>query len=406
MSVGVNQGAFGTLCYVALQALAYLAGSFDQRGGVLFHPLAVLFGEVAQRLGLADVGPYPPVGPMARIFASLPAGIMADAILTPDPERLRALIVVGGDPLRSIPGEAHIRRALRHLDGLICVDLFQNATGREADLILPSKSWLERWDMANTTALFHHAPVMQWAGPVKAAPGGTRSETRILADLSLALGRPLGRLRIGAWLWGHTTWDGLLTMLSALCLLPLRLWGCKGIPVPRPKPGRYLGRGPRTPGHRVRFWHPALDGEVQRLAAYTTACRPPEATGAANELTMICRRRRLGHNTWLQGGVRDGRTEAAAWLSPADLEAMGLPQGGEVCLQTDSATLCLPALPVPEVPRGLIVAPQGLPETNVNALIPSGHERIEPLSGQHYMTGIPVRVVPLAAPQNSSRISV
>lgn len=33
MSVGVNQGPFGTLCYVLLQALAYLSNNFDRPGG-------------------------------------------------------------------------------------------------------------------------------------------------------------------------------------------------------------------------------------------------------------------------------------------------------------------------------------------------------------------------------------
>jgi hypothetical protein len=32
----------------------------------------------------------------------------------------------------------------------------------------------------------------------------------------------------------------------------------------------------------------------------------------------------------------------------------------------------------------------------VNALIPTGIAMIEPLSGQHRMTGIPVRVTPVA----------
>ena len=52
MSVGVNQGPFGTLCYIALQALTYLAGHYDRQGGVLFHPLAVWAAEVAHRCGL------------------------------------------------------------------------------------------------------------------------------------------------------------------------------------------------------------------------------------------------------------------------------------------------------------------------------------------------------------------
>ena len=77
------------------------------------------------------------------------------------------------DPLTSIPGEAKLRLALRQLEFLVCVDLFQNATGREADLLLPTTSWLERWDIANTTALFQHTPLIQYTRPVRTAPGSS-----------------------------------------------------------------------------------------------------------------------------------------------------------------------------------------------------------------------------------------
>src|SRR5262249_12381180 len=62
MSVGVNQGPFGTLCYIALQALAYLSGQCDRQGGVLFHPLAVWMAEVARRCGLGSHPTHSRVG--------------------------------------------------------------------------------------------------------------------------------------------------------------------------------------------------------------------------------------------------------------------------------------------------------------------------------------------------------
>lgn len=40
ISVGVNQGGFGTLCYVLVQALAYVTRNFDSEGGLMIHPLA------------------------------------------------------------------------------------------------------------------------------------------------------------------------------------------------------------------------------------------------------------------------------------------------------------------------------------------------------------------------------
>jgi formate dehydrogenase len=415
MSVGVNQGLFGTLCYVTLQALTYLAGHYDRQGGVLFHPLAVWTAEVARRCGLGTMSVRSRVGQLPSILSSLPGGILADEILTPGPEQIRALMVVAGDPLTSIPGEARLRQALRQVEFLVCVDLFQNATGREADLLLPTTSWLERWDIATTTTLFQHTSMLQYTCPVRAAPGAVRSEADILAEMSLMLGRPLCGSRTLTRLWRLFTWDTGLAALSTVLLWPARLVcrGTWGFPVPRPQPGRYLGRGPRTPGHRVRFWHPDLASEPARLAAYAAALwasqpRPNDTETTAQGLegapdtprrgtmfTLICRRRRLGHNSWLHEAAHDGAPEGAAWLAPADMAALSVPAGGEVLLQTTSATLRMPVLSVTGVPQGIVVIPHGVPGLNVNALIPTGVTMLEPLSGQHQMTGIAVQITPV-----------
>ena len=398
MSVGVNQGPFGTLCYVALQALAYLCGQFDQRGGLLFHPVAVGLGEIGRHFGLSDSGAPSRIAAAPSLMKSLPAGILADEILTPGAEQVRALIVLSGNPLTSIPGEAKLRAAFAQLDLIVCVDLFQNATGALADLILPAPCWLERWDMAAAAMMFQHASRLPYAGAVQAPPGDVRSEARILAALSLAVGRPLWGMRTAARLWGCLPWDAVMKMACDAASLPLRLLhrGAPGLPTLAPKPGAYLGRGPRTPGRRVRFWHDDLQGEIARLASYAASVETGGKRRPVGSLTLICRRRRLGQNSWLHGAAKDGRAEEAAWLSPGDLQAFGLPQGGLVRLQTAGGELSMMAVPMDGVAPGLVVAPHGLPGHNVNQLIPSSPDRIEPLSGQHWMTGIPVRVTPVA----------
>ena len=392
MSVGVNQGPFGTLCYVALQALTYLAGQCDRQGGVLFHPLAVWAADLARRCGLGTTPIRSRVGQLPGVLNTLPGGILADEMLTPGPEQIRALLVVAGDPLTSIPGEARLRQALRQVECLICLDLFQNTTGREADLLLPTTSWLERWDIATTTVFFQQTSLLQYTPPIRMAPGTVRSEARILGDLSLALGRPLFRSRALTYLWRRLTREAGPSALSTALLWPVRQWfrGTWGLPTPRPRAGRYVGRGPRTPGHRMRFWHPDLDAEPTRLAAYDiTLQASPGAT-----FTLLCRRHRLGHNSWLHGAVHDGDAEGTAWLAPADLAALGVPEGGHIVLRTECAALQLPAVPVSAVSPGTVVVPYGVPGMNVNALIPSGVTQLEPLSGQHYMTGIAVQVIP------------
>ncbi len=67
-----------------------------------------------------------------------------------------------------------------------------------------------------------------------------------------------------------------------------------------------------------------------------------------------------------------------------------------VQLKTAGGTLMGTAVPIAEVAPGLVVVPHGLPGANVNRLIPSSPDRLEPLSGQHWMTGIPVAVTAAA----------
>jgi anaerobic selenocysteine-containing dehydrogenase len=138
-----------------------------------------------------------------------------------------------------------------------------------------------------------------------------------------------------------------------------------------------------------------LQHEIVRLATYADAVHANTKGHPAGSLTMICRRRRLGQNSWLHRAAKDGKPEDAAWLSPDDLQAIGLPEGGHVQLQTASGTLSIMATPRADIAPGLVVVPHGLPGVNVNGLIPSSLERIECLSGQHWMTGIPVRVIPV-----------
>jgi anaerobic selenocysteine-containing dehydrogenase len=240
-----------------------------------------------------------------------------------------------------------------------------------------------------------------------------RSEAHILSALSLALGRPFLGSQVLTRLWPWLTSDRGLSLLMDTCGWPARLFfgGRRGIPSLRPRAGRYLGRGPRTPGQQVRFWHAALSGEAQRLEAYVATLEAPLPMVSASAgtdmssphpglvLTLLGRRRRLGHNSWLHSATHAGETDGTAWLAMTDYAALGLETGDEVVLQTATATLQVIARPRADVMPGTVVVPHGVPEANINALIPTGVAMLEPLSGQHRMTGIPVRVTPIAQAQ-------
>lgn len=366
MSVGVNMSGFGTIAYVLMQALAYATGNLDAKGGSVFAGTSAPVRWIARRAGLLAEA-HARVGGFRSTVRSLPGGILADEILTPGDERIRALLVIGGDPLRSIPGGSRLEGALKKLDLLACIDMFESRTATHADVFLPATSWLERWDVGLASIPFQARGRAQLSGPLMEPRGEARHDSQILAELAT-------RLRLGGPVWPLLRRD-----VSRWFPAP-----AAGVPLPSAKPGRYLKR------NRVTFWNQDIAAELQRLEA-----TPEPAPGG---LRLIGRRRRLGHNSWLHGGQRDGTPEASAWMHPEDLATRNLDDGAAIELRTSVGALRVNVRAEPDVSPGTVVMPHGVHGVSLNDILPSGPEHIERVSGQLAMTGIPVEVA-AAAPE-------
>ena len=141
MATGVNQGRQGTLAYWLLLMMSFVTGNLGRTGGDYyakgFYPNA------------RPVAPQPAVvvdtdtGPLGVVGGALP-GFALGSLIAAERDPVRALIVLSGNPLLSMPGEAKLREALPTLEMMVHVDLFRNATGEYADYILPAADWLER----------------------------------------------------------------------------------------------------------------------------------------------------------------------------------------------------------------------------------------------------------------------
>lgn len=362
MSVGVAFGGFGTLGYVVLQALIWVTGNFDREGGSLFHPAEHWLGR-ALRAARVNSGSVSRIGGFGSTAAALPGGVLADEISTPGDGQIRAMVVVAGDPIRSIPGSDQLREAFDSLEHVVAIDMFRNETGQRADVFLSAASWLERWDVAATTVPFQAGNLVQMAGSVMKPRGESRTDLRILSDLAIAMGHcgvmwRLGRLNIDRF-------------------LPSPKFGLR---TRRLRPGRYLRR------HRIWFWTGQIAADVERMQS----AAPPDNEG----FRLMTRRRRLGHISWIQGARRDGDSEPVAWMRAEDMAEIGVEDGGEIEIRSATGSLSL----LVKVQEGLaprtVVVPHGVPDVNVNRVIPSGVEAIERISGQHVMTGIAAHVSP------------
>ena len=69
---------------------------------------------------------------------------ITDQVIQAREGRIRALYIIGEDPMRSDPNINHVKQALEKLDFLVVQEIFMNKTAEFADVILPGASFAEK----------------------------------------------------------------------------------------------------------------------------------------------------------------------------------------------------------------------------------------------------------------------
>ena len=72
---------------------------------------------------------------------------LPQAILHNKPYPIKALVVVGGNPLMTFPNSREYRKAFEQLEFMAVFDLFKTSTAQVADLIFPAASFLENLEL-------------------------------------------------------------------------------------------------------------------------------------------------------------------------------------------------------------------------------------------------------------------
>jgi len=142
----------------ALLILRAITGNIDRPGGdVLWVPPAA----VKQRslfMNPEAIGPqFLPPEKRARAIAfgkfplcpTIHPPTFWRSIVEGDPYRIRAMWIVGSNPLVTMTHSLEIEKALRLLEFTVVSDMFMTPTAQLADLVLPSITWLEQDDVVN-----------------------------------------------------------------------------------------------------------------------------------------------------------------------------------------------------------------------------------------------------------------
>jgi formate dehydrogenase len=384
--LGVLLGPDGTVGYWLTLTLQALLGGLDREGGWRTQRGAFDLPRLFRRFGPRghDADNRSRRG-HAAVLGTLAAATLADDILA-DHDPLRALVVVGGNPARSLPDTRRATAALSSLELLISIDLFENDTGALAHALLPARSFLSRPDTSLHLAQQRPVPHVQVGWPVVADDGDTRDDWAILTALARAAGRPLFGSRAIDALFRATGAGPLgVARLVASALTPLR-WrdlatADRGLIAPE-RPG-LRATGTDHPDGSV---HLAIPSFIEALRGPLGPRRPP---GALALLTSIRPPARL--NTWLPRAATPGPVEAR--VHPHSLGELGVSHGDTAILRDAGAperTLEVVVVADSSLAPGVVAIAFGQP--GANALV--GTDTLEPFTGQPVSNGTGVHIEP------------
>ncbi len=410
--MGLSVQGFGTLCQWLVNTLNIVTGNFDRPGGALFtRPAADLVERGASR---GSRGRWTSrVRGLPEFGGELPVATLADEILTEGEGQVRALVTSAGNPVLSTPNGRRLDRALASLDWMVSIDFYINETTRHAHLILPPTAALEHehYDLVfNALAIRNTARLSE---PLFEPEGGTRHDWQIFHALRQRLDRRQGfKHRFQRWATGRLGPRGLLDLAlrfgpygkgfwpGGLSLRRLRkhTHGLDLGPLRPSLPGRLKTRDGRIELTPELFVH-----DLERLQASLDKGSAP--------LVLIGRRDPRTNNSWMHNSARlmRGKERCTLLVHPSDAERLGLTAGQPARLRSRVGEVQAPVEISDEVMAGVVSLPHGwghdregirlgtasrTPGVSVNDL--TDHERIDALSGNAALNGVPVEISPIS----------
>jgi len=432
---GLGMGRHGTLAQWIADVINAVSGNLDRRGGVLLGEGMFDFAAYAKKEKLFQRVQRSRVGQFRELNGGFPGGILADEILKPGPEQIKALFVTGGNPLMTMPNAARLRQALGQLELLVVTDIYLNETASLAHYVLPATSPLERADLPFVFPLFlgmQSRPYIAATDAVVEPAGEQRDEATIYTQLARASGVSLFGAKPLQWimqllLWGNAPFRrGKQPSLPIRLILDLILRSAKlgkfkdiarqpqGLPWRGgPKPESYLGKRVVTDDGKV---HLAPEMLMQQTARLEGIFADESASYARGELRLISKRMHSTHNSWTQNIAELTNGEMGQtnylYMHPEDARAKGLEDKSVADIHSRTNTIRLPVKLLETLMPGTVAIPHGwghqhakgmriaskLGGANVNLLAADGPDAVESVSGMAHLTGIPVRIEPASGP--------
>lgn len=435
---GLGMGRNGTLAHWLAECINAISGNLDRKGGTLVGMGIFDFAAFAKKNGLFNRQRTSRIGGFRELNGGFPGGILADEILTPGTDQIKALFVTGGNPLITMPNAQRLKHALEKLELLVVTDIYLNETASLAHYVLPATAPLERPDLPFVFPLFlgmQSKPYLAATEAIVKPDGEQRDEATIYTDLATACGVGLFGSGIAQRIMRGLKWANSVGRGQRQPSVPQRLLmdlllritkagrfrdlvrQPDGAPWRGAQPDSFLGKRVTTEDGKLQLAPATL---LQQATQLDTLFETEYAAQQQGELRLITRRAHGTHNSWthnieeLTHGPM-GQTNYV-YLHPEDARVLNLQDGSIADIHSATGSIRLPVKLLPELMPGTVAIPHGwghqhakglsvasrIGGANVNILAADGVQHLEAVSGMAHLTGIPVTVEPAQGPVERS----
>jgi formate dehydrogenase alpha subunit len=255
---------------------------------------------------------------------------------------VKALFIVGENPVASLPSAVKVKEALERVELLVCQELFLTDTARLAHVVLPACSYAEK-DGTFTNTEGHVQAVRHAIDPI----GESRPDWEIFSALSVLMGYPIE--------YGEA--QEILKEIRNL----LPGYGLLGPAPATPQPDRAVVERYLREGYAED-----VGARYQLTVPFAMAQGGREAKSIENgkHLTLV-----VGQSLFHSGklstrakGLMEVQHEGALGLNPADADRLGVTDGDRVRLVNQSGEMTTSVRRLERVPEGMAMFPEHFDE--------------------------------------------
>jgi len=347
---------------------------------------------------------------IGQLFGEFPTALLPQEILTPGPNKIRALINFGGDPLMGLGDPQRALPAFQDLDLLVSLDARINETGLQSQYIFAASLPFERHDISAPGDSLYPVGFAQYAPPILQKPEGTVDDWEFFWGVAARMQIPL---TLKYWSYGrdfNAIKDGLaLDMTQRPDPEAMIRFLCKNSTVAfeslKANPS-----GVRADTAEQRVLSTIDNGARLELCPVDVAA---ELNAVLHESPvkdfshyLVCRRILEAMNSAFRDAARTRRKYPVNWayLNPQDMADKGIVDGQQIRVESEFGSINALAKAETQLRCGVVSMTHlfGKPNSTMSPLEQAGsytgqltslQKYLEPINFMPRLSGVPVNII-------------